>query len=137
MPAQQSITWIQELWRQCPTVAILVVIIVTGSYNVWIWGQAYRDMKEDRDRFRAIAFESVGILEKAPSSSALAQSTPVSESQSDPSRRERWRERRERREQERAAAPIPTPSPAAAVPTAEISRIRAKLSSVQAKSPKE
>jgi hypothetical protein len=61
------LTWLQELYRQSPILALLVAIIVTGYLQFWIWGSNYREMRDERDEYRKLAFDELHQLEAAAS----------------------------------------------------------------------
>src|SRR6266705_2861939 len=56
--------WWQGVWRQSPVMAVLIAIIASGAYGVWVWGTSYQEMRTDRDEYKEIALESVGLLER-------------------------------------------------------------------------
>lgn len=64
--------------QQGSLVLLLVLIIVTGSRGLWIWGWQhkealasaatdYAEMKQDRDFWRTVGLRGVGAIEKAVS----------------------------------------------------------------------
>jgi hypothetical protein len=59
-----DLKWWQELYRQTPVIALLMAILATGFWQYWVWGSTYLEMKADRDQYRQIALQSVGLLEK-------------------------------------------------------------------------
>jgi len=69
--------WWQELFRQSPVIALLIAILLTGAYQYWVWGSTYRDMKADRDEYKQIALQSVGLLEKHVVTSPSPLPSPV------------------------------------------------------------
>jgi hypothetical protein len=44
---------------------ILLLILWGGSKQIWVWGYQYREMKEDRDRWRDLALAGTDVAEKA------------------------------------------------------------------------
>lgn len=55
--------------------AMLVVILWTGAKEVWVWGKAYRDVKEDRDRLFELALSATDMGERGKAVAKEAIST--------------------------------------------------------------
>jgi hypothetical protein len=45
--------------------AMLLLIIVTGYYQKWVWGHQLVEMRNDRDFWRNAALKQTNVLEKA------------------------------------------------------------------------
>jgi hypothetical protein len=46
-------------------IGLLIVALVTGAREVWVFGWYYRQMRDDRDEWRDLARRGTGMAEKA------------------------------------------------------------------------
>lgn len=45
-------------------VGLLLVIIIGGLRGFWVWGWLYREEQRDKNEWKAIALQALGITEK-------------------------------------------------------------------------
>lgn len=56
--------WVSIFERVGLPLGLLLVILWTGSREVWVWGREKRELREDRDRYRDMALKGVTAAEK-------------------------------------------------------------------------
>jgi hypothetical protein len=43
-------------------IGLLVLILVTGSTGMWVWGTTYNEMKKDRDEWKTTALNGLKVV---------------------------------------------------------------------------
>lgn len=61
---ESIIAWAERL-ASTPLAVLLMVILVLGYREWWVFGHIYRAMRKDRDEWRRIALESTGLVRVA------------------------------------------------------------------------
>ena len=47
------------------TVLLLLLVLIGGSRRLWVFGQEYEEMKQDRDDWKALALRGTSLAERA------------------------------------------------------------------------
>ncbi len=70
--------WMWEAAKQTPLTFLLAGILVGNIYGWWYSRAAYNDLKSERDTYRQLAYEGLGVLEKVtPSETERAEAKPT------------------------------------------------------------
>ncbi len=75
MPVEVVSLW--SLLKDGGTLALLVVVLVGGWKQWWVFGWSFKDMKIERDEWRILALKGTSIAHQAVTMASSAATTPA------------------------------------------------------------